>query len=172
MDEKFKVCEICGMREATEFIKTTRHGIPIVKHVCKSCQQQLEKVAELSELLSDINLFAGIVEPQVAPARMRVCKCGTTENDVLENFEFGCAECYNTFRDIAKKFVIKLGGATYASKQSEKILDEKNKIVPKVKRSEIDILRDKIKEAVASEDFLLANELKQKLSVMKQYGGE
>ncbi|MEG1609208.1 MAG: hypothetical protein RR348_05005, partial [Clostridia bacterium] len=160
MDKDYEMCEMCGMRAATFFIKKNINGVVTEKHLCAHCAEKLQKSDAFNEIFDGVNLFSGLFDEQPTMTKMRVCKCGTTEKDVIDNMKFGCSECYNTFRDIAKKFVGKLGGNTYVGKpelvhelkEEQKPLDEQQ------------LLRQQIKDAVDKEDFLLANELKEKLS--------
>lgn len=160
MEKDFGMCEMCGMRSATVFIKKNINGIITEKHLCSHCAEKLQKSEAFNDIFGEINLLSGLFEEQVPMAKMRVCKCGTSEKDVVDNFKFGCSECYNTFRDIAKKFVIKLGGNIYVGKPSAVLEEKKISVTP----SKQEVIKAQIKDAIACEDYLLANELKQKLS--------
>lgn len=167
MEKDFGMCEMCGMRQATVFIKKSVNGLVTEKHLCPHCAQMLQKSQDFDDIFGDVNLFSGLFDMQPAANKMRVCKCGTTEKDVVDNFKFGCAECYETFKDIAQKFVSKLGGKVYAGKEHNALPLNKP---TKKSESKVDALKRQLAEAVEKEDFLLANELKQRLSELKEKG--
>ncbi len=164
MKEDFGICEMCGKRKATVFIKSNVNGVVVEKHLCSHCAEMFKQ----NNLMDDFglnNIFAGLYgfSQPTTPTHIRVCKCGTTEKDVLDNYRFGCSECYKTFEDIANKFVKNLGGVTYSGEPPKHISQQEEK----KPLSEIEILMQQLEDAVSKEDFLLANELKIKIKKLE-----
>ncbi|MEG1394213.1 MAG: hypothetical protein RSD04_00515 [Clostridia bacterium] len=176
--EEIIMCQMCGKYKATEFVKINVHGVDKVNYICKNCAKILQHKKDISDFFGEnvIENFFEWSDEFVNKPTQRVCKCGTTEQEVLENYKFGCAECYKTFADIAQQYVDKLGGAPYANRNAEKIADKDNssdKVASAVretceskchcKTSELDSLREQLSQAVDAENYLLANELKSKI---------
>ncbi|MEG1536486.1 MAG: hypothetical protein RR416_05920 [Clostridia bacterium] len=175
--EKIIMCQMCGKYKATEFVKNSVNGVSTEKYLCHNCSKILQQSQDMSYFFAEnaFENFFGQGDEFVNKPTQRVCKCGTTEQEVLENYKFGCAECYKTFADIAQQYVDKLGGAPYANKNAEKI-DDKDNSSDKAsavhetceskchcKTSELDSLREQLSQAVDAENYLLANELKSKI---------
>ncbi len=161
-------CELCGKRPATIFIKTNINGVTTERHVCSECAKKLQTGNIFADIFDDD--FAGkffeenVFDQAIMPNKQRVCKCGTTEKDVLENYKFGCSECYKTFSDIADRYVGRLGGKAYSGiDQTPMKIEEKNK--PK---SKVEMLKEELDQAVANQDFMKAYQLKQEIMQLEQ----
>lgn len=159
---------MCGKRPATVFIKTNINGVTTERHVCSECAKKLQTGNIFSDIFEDD--FAGnffgenLFDRALMPNKRRVCKCGTTEEDILQNYKFGCSECYNTFSDIADRYVGRLGGKTYAGiDKTDMKVQESNK--PK---STLELLNQQLDEAVKKQDYLGAYKLKQQIMELEQ----
>lgn len=169
MREEFDLCEMCHARKANVFIKKNINGKVTEKHLCNDCASVLNKNSLIDDFFNN-NIMFGLygVESSANRNMIRACKCGTTENNVLENYHFGCSECYKTFADIVEQFVKKMGGNTYGANKSStvsKTINEEAKA--KVDLTQIQQLKKQLAKAIEEEDFLLANELKSKLNKFK-----
>ena len=162
MIQKHKMCEMCGQRPATVFIKKSINGVSTEKHLCPQCAAMLQNQDMYEDIFDGdfIGKMLGLVD-DTPKTRMRVCpKCGTTERDVLNNYKFGCSECYKTFSDLVDKFVGELGGKTYGGDIS-KPLPKVKQVDPKEKK--IQELKEELNKAVDNQDYLKANDIKQQI---------
>lgn len=176
MQEQPRMCDMCGIRPATHFFKKSINGVKTEKCLCDHCASVVNQ-GDLFEAVFGSGFYPamfGFQSQPVGQTRMRVCPhCGTTERDVLENYRFGCSECYRTFRDIAEQYVSRLGGKVYHAKpQTTKQQPAKStqKQVQKEQtesaESELDRLRRLKDEAVQKEDFLLAQKYHEQIQAL------
>jgi len=88
--------------------------------------------------------------------------CKTRISDLRETGYVGCAQCYEVFgREISDMIYNFHKSANHVGKRPEKL-------VSKVKISrEIDKLEEEKKHALECEDFLLAQEIKEKISKLR-----
>ncbi len=105
------ICSVCG-KPATHYKKITINGKANVTYYCSDCQNDLESVGSVANVVS--NIFTG--NNRTVPSRVRTCKCGLTDRDILDEGKFGCAECYVTFRDIADNYIASRGFGMHKGK--------------------------------------------------------
>ena len=180
---KLHMCQVCGKRPATVFIKNSINGKTIEKELCAECAQQLRDNGMLEDIFTNgINgFFSSIMGMPMAEepvVRERTCpNCGMTERAIRESYSFGCSECYDTFRDLANEFVYKLGGSEHrgrtpkggAAAVSSGGYEETRKKEPTLEER-IEELERKKKEAVAREDYETASQIKNKIEKLKGRG--
>lgn len=161
-----QLCEMCGLRQATIFYKQTINGVTMQKRLCAECAKKLQTDGSAG-FWNPIDFLNDFIAEKRPRGKMRVCKCGTTEEEVLRLGKFGCDECYKTFSDIADKYIHGMGGAT---KHNGKHPDAVPDTLPKVENkelSELERLKRKLEKAVEEEDFLLAADLKKKIIALE-----
>ena len=108
-------CCVCG-KPATVCKKETINGVTKVSYYCDECLALLENGHPFDNLISAMFNFGGNSLAGVQKQKMRVCKCGMTERDVINNGKFGCSECYNVFRDIVENYVSTRGYLAHKGK--------------------------------------------------------
>ena len=87
-----RICDICGVREATLFESVVVDNNPVEYAYCQSCYENALKCGKSPHEEADYRLSR----------RTKECKyCGYTVEDFEKNFLFGCANCYSQMRKIA-----------------------------------------------------------------------
>lgn len=158
-------CCICG-KPATVCKKEIINGVTKVSYYCDECFTMLEGGGVSSNsLLSAMFNFGG--NTGIAKKKMRVCSCGTTERDVLNSGKFGCAECYNVFRDIAENYINTRG---YLTHKGKKPIQSGSKISEKANEnmSEIDKLKAELALALKEERYLDCDRLAKQISALQK----
>lgn len=182
---KLHMCQVCGKRPATVFIKNNINGKIIEKELCAECAAQLQGTDMLEDIfVNGVNgLFSSIMgmpfeEDERSRIKERACpNCGMTERQIRESYTFGCSECYKTFQDLAKEFVSKLGGTAHKGRTPKgyKGLSEGTSVKEESKKEltvseKIQELERKMKEAAANEDYDTALSVKKQIEELKRRG--
>lgn len=110
---KQMMCEMCGKKPATVFIKKNINGKEIKKQLCADCASIADNGNWIDNFFGAdfLSSIMGIPFGNTAMQRERSCpKCGRTERQIVDSFEFGCEECYKAFADLAKSYIKQLGG--------------------------------------------------------------
>lgn len=88
--------------------------------------------------------------------------CNTSLTDVLTSGVVGCLNCYNKFKDEIRNYLLqKQGGFNHIGKVATKRFS-KQKIETKIKE-----LEKQKQEAVESEDFIVAESLKNQIEKLR-----
>ncbi len=118
-------CERCQKREATVHLQhvvgSTVHKVNLCVECANSCAANGENPiagADLAALVSNLTLHAmntafndvpdadAPIEDKVDGGAKTACKnCGATEVDIRESARMGCAECYNTHRELVQRIL-------------------------------------------------------------------
>ncbi|MDE6967786.1 MAG: hypothetical protein K2P12_03925 [Clostridia bacterium] len=165
-------CCVCG-KPATICKKETINGVTKVSYYCDDCMKLMEQGHPFDNLISAMFNFNGInygVKP-----KMRVCKCGMTERDIINTGKFGCSECYNVFRDIADNYIKTRGYLVHKGKSPNNFVGEKQtqqkqneeesaKAKVTTPMSEIDKLKLELKLAIKEERFLDADRIAKQIA--------
>lgn len=150
------LCEKCGKNNATVMYTQIINGQKSTLHICSACAAQESIFENFGSLLS----FSPREEFSV-----KVCPvCSTTLSEFSKTGRVGCGECYKTFRKNADAMLKKIHGtSTHASKESEKkpVKEEETK-------SELDILKEKLKAAIEEENFEEAAKLRDTIREMEK----
>lgn len=181
-----KMCDMCGMHEATIFFKKTINGVTTEKNLCPHCAAIVEQNNLVDDVLGEGSLISQIFGMQscLSPKKnLRVCpNCGISDREVAETGKFGCSECYEAFRDLAERYVSELGGRVYAghkeaiaqdaAKREEKVAKsepiKEKRSKPDPKQSELERLQALKKQAVEREDYLTAAKLNEQIKALSQ----
>ena len=169
MYQSKKLCDCCKKNVAHYFYKEYVNGQKLDIALCEECNAN-SNIAEsynvfMSSLFNDFmpTSYAVVNQPK------KTCKCGCTEEDILSTGRFGCSECYKTFSNIVNAYVSKLGGRTYAGKMPAHMISKSVK-VPTLDEK-INDLKQKLNQAVKSENYMLAKQYKAELdSLMSRRG--
>lgn len=172
------LCEKCQEREATIFYTEIVNGIKTEHNLCSECAKDIEFADELpfAELLAGI-LGAYAVESEKKPDTMDhvVCPtCHMSYRDFISQGVFGCEDCYNVFEPLIEGNIKKIQGNTLHTGKKplyNAVLQEET---PKKELSvpeEIRILKEKLKEALAVEDYEEAASLRDEIRALKERDG-
>lgn len=170
-----RMCDMCGIRPATSFTSYTINGVTTEQYLCSECAKKYNLAMDFSP----DNIIASVFGmPKTRPRTLRVCKvCGATERDILDNYKFGCSECYNTFKDIATDVARQLASGNHVGKRPYKLSGANKEngktVAPADNKSmtdeeRIESLRRQLRKAVDEERFDDASRLKKEIDSLKK----
>ena len=162
------MCDCCKTRPASFFYKQYINGQSASIALCKECNEAMDIEENYNVFMS--SLFDDPYTPEYLPERPKVCKCGCTEEDIIERGRFGCSECYKTFSNLVNVYVSKLGGKTYAGKMPQHVIS-KNMHAPSTQEI-INDLTNKMNIAAKAQDYALAKKYQQQISALMAKGGK
>lgn len=136
------MCEKCGKNNATVLYTQIVNGKKSSLNLCSQCASGESLFDNFGSLLS----FGtrGENKQTVCPT------CGMTLAEFTRKGRMGCGSCYEAFRAQAKSMLQKIHGTSVHIENGAK------QEVPEIKKeekSEIDILKEKLKEAIDSENY-------------------
>jgi protein arginine kinase activator len=165
-------CQICGIKPATIKFQNLVNGKINEQNLCVDCSSKMQVfnfsdphsgqnfaidpsqiIASLLKTVGGMQHTGGNTQRQQIPVRQ--CSCGLTSEDIRKNLKFGCAVCYDTFKDVVESFLAAHMPGTH-SHVGKTITSDSG-------MSEIERLKHEIAAAVAREDYELAAELKKKV---------
>lgn len=130
------LCEKCGKRNATVMYTQIVNGQKSSINICSQCAAGESIFDNFGSLLS-----FGTREKSSSDTTCPCC--GMSLMEFTHKGRMGCGKCYEIFRPYAKNMLQKIHGT------SKHIAPQH----PVKEKSEIDILREKLKEAIESENF-------------------
>ncbi len=165
------LCDRCKVREATYHSTVNINGKVSESHLCSECAISENKVNNIFNLgnffTSPFDLEEDVLISDEERSKDKlVCEgCGKTYDEFLSLGLLGCSKCYETFENQLLP-VIK---STQADMQhvGKKIINNEN-----IESDELKIknLEFKLKQAVASENYELASEIKKQINQLKSGG--
>ena len=138
------LCEKCGKNNATVLYTQIINGKKSSINICSKCASGESLFENFGSLLS----FGGRNE---SAAACPLCKMTLAE--FTRKGRMGCGKCYDTFRAQAKSMLQKIHGTPVHTAVSEKTVQEPKAEVQKKEKSEIDILKEKLQEAISAEKY-------------------
>lgn len=175
------LCDRCHKRDAKILYTEIINGVKKEQHLCEECATdytsfQMEKPLMNSELtLGD--LLTSLLDNYAATDKKKAnenipvltcSKCGTTYEEFMQKGRFGCAQCYQSFKDQLGKTMKGIQGSEihmgkrpkgYQSVTADRILKD---------ISETERLTIKLHEAIEKEEFEEAARLRDLIKQMKK----
>ncbi len=156
------LCESCKKRQATVVFKEVVGDAIKQYHLCPECAQDKEfDSPKTQESASHTDMFLHMAKDLSSGlktgGRLR-CTCGLTFAQFKTTGKLGCAECYTSFGEKLKPLFKRIHGAT---RHVGKIITKDEEYL-RVRR-EILKLEDRLRRAVAKEDFEKAAKLRDEI---------
>jgi protein arginine kinase activator len=167
------LCQHCNQNEATTHIKKNINGEKTEMHLCSECAKELGvmedfKMPTMTDLFGDSFLGnflgAGVAAMNSLAGVDRCQTCGSSFNDIVKGGHIGCSDCYERFEDKLEPSINKLHGKSkHIGKfiSYEEAVNEK-KEEPQV--SELDSLKEQLKQAIKEQRFEDAVVLRDKIN--------
>ncbi|MBU8732930.1 UvrB/UvrC motif-containing protein [Cytobacillus oceanisediminis] len=181
------ICQECNQRPATLHFTKVVHGEKAEFHLCEKCAQEKGEMFMLGSGsgFSINNLLAGLLNIQPAfqesgqdafqQEKVLQCEqCSLTFQQFIKVGRFGCANCYETFKDQLNPILRRLHSGNFS--HSGKIPARIGGTIHL--RRNIDDLKNNLKEMIAKEEFERAAELRDEIRKLEkqlnadQKGGE
>jgi protein arginine kinase activator len=167
------LCQHCNQNEATTHIKKNINGEKTEMHLCSKCAKELGvmedfKMPTMTDLFGDSFLGnflgAGVAAMNSLAGVDRCQTCGSSFSDIVKGGHIGCSDCYERFEDKLEPSINKLHGKSkHIGKfvSYEEAVNEK-KEEPQV--SELDSLKEQLKQAIKEQRFEDAVVLRDKIN--------
>lgn len=175
------VCENCGERPAVIHLTQVVGGTTTTMHLCEQCaaEKGVETGATLTKFpLSDFLASLGKAGDQPAGLESACPACGATLANFRETGRLGCAACYDTFEGHLRDLLRRLHGSAVhageryraravqvAGRTAER--DDELEPEPTTTSRRLLELRAQLKQAVETENFELAAELRDRIRVLE-----
>mgnify|MGYP002734590934 CR=1 FL=1 len=139
------LCEKCGKRNASVMYTQIVNGKKSSINLCSQCAEGESLFDNFGSLLS----FGTRSE-----SGSTVCPCcGMTLSEFTHKGRMGCGKCYQTFRRQAKTMLQKIHGTSVHISESENAKESPSVNEPVKEKSEIDILKEKLAQAIKEEKY-------------------
>jgi len=171
-------CGICGKEEALIFVKIITDGKIEEKGLCAHCalkymnnkdrltklqyvdQKILDALEEMKGLLtsivSNISAISGLISSNKKEVKCN--QCGLSFDTFKSSGFFGCPNCYPTFKDYLKEFILEVErGPVHKGKMPKRFI----RIY--LLKKEIQYLKNQLKKSILSEKYEEAERIKKKL---------
>lgn len=163
------LCEKCGQREATYHSTVNINGEITESHLCSECaigENKLNHLFNVGNFFKP-SLFEFGQDAVSKPKNTKLAKtcsfCGKTYEDFLKTGLLGCANCYDTFKqDLIPVLNTMQFDVIHTGKQFVQEDEEMDETTKTIKNLEF-----KLKQAVATENYELASELKKQINELK-----
>ena len=164
------LCQNCGKNEATTHIKRIVNGEPSELHLCTACAEHLGYADVFSGIGFNLGSLLRNFFPEVAgiaagasPREEEKCPtCGSPFEDIVRTGMMGCADCYDTFYEKLKPSLYRIHGrASHVGKTSSSY------DAVSARKERIRELSEQMKEAVATENFERAAEIRDEIKSLK-----
>jgi len=166
-------CDICGKKKATVHLTEIVDEQMSEMHLCEECARQKSVAMEQQFGLAD--LLAGLADMGKTPtskeaiaaktAALTCSKCGLSYDDFRKFGRLGCGHCYISFREQLDALLKKIHGSNHhlgkvvAKTNSKKALPAE----AKPKKDDLETLREELHDAIQSEDFEKAAQIRDKI---------
>ncbi|MDR3645216.1 MAG: UvrB/UvrC motif-containing protein [Clostridia bacterium] len=168
------LCERCGKNPATTYYKEVVNGKTKEIHLCSECAEELGNglfqgmngFADfgLSSLLG--SLFAQSM-PVPATSVKRCSSCGTSFEELAQNAQAGCANCYKEFYTQLLPSIERIHGKT---RHIGKVPASASKELRQ--HRELEELRQRLADAVNAQEYEKAAELRDKIRGLEGENGK
>ncbi len=157
------LCEDCQKNQATVVITVTVGGEVSTRHLCPECMKKMENSFAQGDVQSFLSTLASLLGASPKAPVLRCTGCGLTYERFQKTGKLGCAQCYRDFADQLRPLLQRIHGRSQHAGR-----------VPSAKRGQVeterclDRLRQQMDEAVQSEDFERAAQLRDEIRAMSR----
>ena len=157
------LCDKCHKNKATIHFTKIVNGKKIEMHLCKDCARDNSNInAEFSmeNFLSDM---FGEFTLKESNTEYKCSNCGMTYQQFKRYGKFGCSECIDTFKEKIEPLIQNIHGhRRHKGKTPGQHIASFDK-----EMTEVEKLRQKLKEAVEVENYEKAAELRDKIKTLE-----
>jgi protein arginine kinase activator len=155
------LCDQCKERDAVVHLTQIVDAEVTQLHLCEKCAAAKGIETTVSMPKHPLSDFLHAVQQQSAPAlgdQARCAYCQTSLRDFRASGRLGCAQCYTAFEGALRELLRRVHGAA-----RHRGSDYETPVAPGFVVSELDSLRERLAQAVASEEFELAAKLRDEI---------
>ncbi|HHX01119.1 MAG TPA: hypothetical protein GX739_00460 [Firmicutes bacterium] len=158
------LCEKCQKETASVHVTKIVNGEKTEAHLCQNCAKELGEfglnidLPNLFASLFDYAPFSGkLVRPKQCPT------CRLTMEDFRELNQFGCSDCYETFRDEIEPLLRRLHGSNH----HEGKVPAQGYATLSVER-QIRTLRERLQQVISMENYEEAARIRDQIRALER----
>lgn len=164
-------CDICGKKKATVHLTEIVDEQMSEMHLCEDCAReknvQMEQQFGLADLLAGLADFGKQVK-DVEKVKIKCSNCALSYEDFRKFGRLGCSECYVSYREHLGNLLKKIHGSSrHVGKTPVKVQMQ----TPKTKSESLEELKQQLQQAVKSENFERAAQLRDKIHELEKKNG-
>ena len=165
------ICENCGERPATLHFTKIVNGKKNEFHLCELCAQEKGELISENNDFSFHHLLSGLLNfdqmmngnsLNINTETLRCKTCGLSFSQFKKMGKFGCNDCYKYFETQLEPIFRRIHGNSTHSGKVPVRSGSRIKL-----RKEIDILKSKLQQKIASEEFEEAAKLRDKIKTLE-----
>ena len=164
-------CDVCAKKKATVHLTEIVDEQMTEMHLCEECAReksvQMEQQFGLADLLAGLADFGKQVK-DVDTVKIECSNCGMSYEDFRKFGRLGCGECYSAFKDQLGALLKKIHGSNrHHGKGPLRIAKVINQELA-VKGETVEELRQQLQQAIQSENFEKAAEIRDQIRQLEQ----
>lgn len=167
------LCQNCNNNPATIHFKQIINGDMQELHLCSECSSKLghntQPMFGNPQLNFGLDSFLSNMlsqnKPTVGHPTTTCPLCGSHESDITRSGRVGCAQCYSVFDNLLGQYINRLHGNTSHVGRMPEGYEEKYKL-----RSKLDKLKQDMKNAVESQEYERAAEIRDEIRLLEGGG--
>lgn len=169
-------CDVCGKKKATVHLTEIVDEQMSEMHLCEECARQ--KSAQMEQQFGLADLLAGLADFSKQPkevgkvSTLKCSNCGLSYEDFRKLGRLGCGDCYQSFHEHLEALLKKIHGSNHHLGKSP-VRGKKSapsSTVAKTKPDNMDDLKQQLQDAIQSEDFEKAAQLRDKIRSIEKKG--
>lgn len=161
------ICQECQKKEAHIFFKQIINNQLTQYVLCSDCARKKGISASPSNLFLQLAFGPGGFLPPVAQKRPGIARCrscGSRLSDLEEYGGLGCPDCYESFQQPLAGLLARIHGADrHTGKKPPQPAAPGKEARPFPAEPDLEALRQKLKAAIAREDFEAAAKLRDEI---------
>lgn len=154
------LCDQCKDRDAVVHLTTIVNNEVTQVHLCEKCAAAKGIETTVAMPKHPLGDFLHAVQQQASPAagdQVRCAHCQTSLRDFRASGRLGCAQCYTAFEGALRELLRRVHGAARHRGHEYQAPTFHSET------TELEQLRDRLQQAVASEEFELAATLRDQI---------
>ncbi len=162
------LCENCKKNTATTYFKQTVNGKTREVFLCSECAAKLglgDSFMNFGNFGFGLSAVSELLGGASVPGASVCPTCGISLGEVSKSGLMGCADCYDAFRDYLRKLLPRISGnKAHIGKVSHAAKGDKGE--------DVLLLKQKLEEAIRTENFEEATVLRDKIRALESENKE
>ena len=160
------LCDSCKERDAVVHLTQIVENAVTQLHLCERCAAERGVETTVAMPKHPLGEFLQALQLQGTPGKTDAARCdfcGSTMKDFRQTGRLGCARCYSAFEGSLRELLRRVHGASRHTGHRY----EPPATTEMQRKSELDMLRDRLRRAVELEQFEAAAQLRDKIRVLE-----
>lgn len=164
------LCQKCNQKEANTHVKSVVNGEYEEYMLCSECAKEMGYTNIWNDMNSNFDSILGSFFANALPARSQTTRCpecSSTYHDIAKSGQVGCAHCYELFLSELMPSIRRIHGNTTHCGKKPRVHDNQTPEVT-TQKDRIDELKAKLQEAIETQNFELAAQLRDEIKGMEE----